>query len=134
MLIRLRYGTHLLALWLCGGRVQQRDNGLCWPFCFEESCPPAPVLTPDTSVPPLMPWVPFKLLPQCWSSEGVILSKSICGFFKRNCLGLQEFLPLTQSLLGFAARSHRDLSSWQWNPGLGGLVGGWDSPLLRYPS
>ena len=28
---------------------------------------------------------------------------SLCGFFKRNCLGLQKFLPLTQSLLGFAA-------------------------------
>ena len=35
----------------------------------------------------------------CRSSEGVSLSKSMCGFFKGNCLGLQKFLPLTQSPL-----------------------------------
>ena len=39
----------------------------------------------------------------------------MCGFFKRNCLELQKFLPLTQSWLGFAARSYGDLSSWHWN-------------------
>ena len=61
-----------------------------------------------------MPWVPFK----CWSSEGVSLIKSVCGFFKRNCLGLQNFLLLTQSLLIFADRSYEDFS-WHWNPGLG---------------
>ena len=27
------------------------------------------------------------------------MSKSVCGFFKGNCLGLQKFLPLTQSLM-----------------------------------
>ena len=81
-----------------------------------------------------MPLVPFKLLPQCWSSAAVSLSKSVCGFFKRNCLGLQQFLPLTQSPLVFAARSCGDLSSWHWNPGLAGLVCGWDSSLARYPS
>ena len=35
-----------------------------------------------------MPLVPFKLLPLCWSSEGVSLSKSVCGPVKSNCLGL----------------------------------------------
>ena len=34
----------------------------------------------------------------------------------------------------FAARSHGDLSSRHWNPGLEGLVWGWDSSLLSYPS
>ena len=29
----------------------------------------------DTSVSPCVPLVPFKLLPQCWSSEGVSLSR-----------------------------------------------------------
>ena len=48
----------------------------------------------------------------------------MCGFFKRNCLGLQKFLPLTQTPLVFAARSCRDLSSWHWNLGLWGLVWG----------
>ena len=33
----------------------------------------------------------------------------MCGFFKRNCLGHQQFIPPTQSLLFFAARSCGDL-------------------------
>ena len=99
----LRYGSHLLALWLCGDRVQKMDNGLCLPFSLGKSCPPALALMPDTSVPPCMLLVPFKLLPQCWSSEEVSLNKSLCGFFKRNCLELQKFLPLTQLPLVFAA-------------------------------
>ena len=32
-------------------------------------------LFPDTPVSPCVPLVPFKLLPQCWSSEGVSLSR-----------------------------------------------------------
>ena len=87
-----------------------------------------------TRVFPSMPLVPFKLLLWCWSSEGVSLSKSLCGFFKRNCLGLQKFFLPTQSPLVFVARSFGDLSSWHWNPGLGVLVWGKDSSLLRYPS
>ena len=101
------------------GRVQKRNNGLCLPFCLGESCPSALALLSDTSVPPCMPLVFFKLLPQCWSPEGVSLNKSLCGFFKRNWLGLQNFLPLTQFLLFFSVRSCRDLSSWHWNPRLG---------------
>ena len=58
----------------------------------------------------------------------------MCGFFKRNCLGLQNFLPLTQSSLVFAARSCGDLPSWHWNPGLGGLLWGWGSSLPRSAS
>ena len=58
----------------------------------------------------------------------------MCRFFKRNCLGLQKCLPLTQSPRVYAARSCGDLSSWHWNPGLGDLVWGWDSLLLKYPS
>ena len=55
----------------------------------------APALMSDTSVSPCMPLVPFKLLPWCWSSEGVSLSECVCGFFERNYLGLEQFLPLT---------------------------------------
>ena len=44
----------------------------------------------NTSIPSLMPLEPFKLLPQCWSSEGVNLSKSMSRPFKRNFLGLQS--------------------------------------------
>ena len=48
------------------------------------------------------------------------LSKSVCEFLKRNCLGLKKFLPPTQSPLVFAASSYEDLSSpWAWVPGVG---------------
>ena len=35
---------------------------------------------------------PFNLLPLCWSSEGVSLSKFVCGPFKRSHLRLQQLL------------------------------------------
>ena len=35
---------------------------------------PLLTLIPDSSVPPIMPLLPFKLLPRSWSSEGVSLS------------------------------------------------------------
>ena len=41
----------------------------------------------------------------------------MCGFFKSNCLGLQQFFP-TDSI---PIAANGDLSSWHWNPGLGGL-------------
>ena len=59
----LRYGTCLLALWLCGKRVQKRDTGLCLPFCVGESCSSALSMLPYISVPPCVPQVPFKILP-----------------------------------------------------------------------
>ena len=93
-----------------------------WPLptlLSERKLSPSSHLMLYISVPPSMPLVPFKLLPQCWSSEGVNLSNSICGFFKGNYLGLQKFLPLNQSQLVFAARSYVDLSFWHWNLGLG---------------
>ena len=40
----------------------------------------------DLSVSLCMPLAPFKVLPQCWSPEGVSLSKSTCG-------ALQEEMP-----------------------------------------
>ena len=36
---------------------------------------PLLTLMPDTSVSPCVPLVPFKLLPQCWSPEGVSQSR-----------------------------------------------------------
>ena len=72
---------------------------------------------------PQMPLLPFALLLWGWSSEGGSLSKSVCGFFKKNCLGLQKFLPLTKAPLVFIGRSFGDLPPWHWNPGLGSLVG-----------
>ena len=77
---------------LCGGRIQKGDNGLCLPFCLGESCPPTLTLMSNTqfflssSLKDTL--VSFKLLPRCWNSEGISLSMSVYGFFKRNCLGL----------------------------------------------
>ena len=92
-------------------------------FYLGESYPPALALMPDTLVPPCMLLVPFKLLPQCWSSEGVSLNKSMGGFFRGNCFGLQRFPPLTKFPLVFVARSYGDLFSWTWNPGQGSWSG-----------
>ena len=45
---------------------------LCWgEEGVEKGQWPLLILMPDTSVPPFMLLVPFKLLPWCWSSEGV---------------------------------------------------------------
>ena len=66
--------------------------------------------------------------------QWVWVGGSMCEFFKRNFLGLQKFLPLTQPLLVLVARSFGDLSSWHWNLSLGNLMWGWEPLLLRYPS
>ena len=114
--------TYLLAIWLCGSTVwvESSTKGQ-WPlptFLSGRKLSPSSTLMPDTLVPPCMPLVPCKLLPQIWSSEEVSLNKSVCGFFKRDCLGLQNFLSLPQSLLVFAARS-----TGAYLPGTGTL--GW---------
>ena len=111
----------MVALWLCEGMVQKRDSSFCLPFCLRESCPPVCTLTQNTSVPPCVP-LTFKLLPQCWSSKGVSLNNFMCEFFKRNYLEIQQFFPLTQSLLVFAARSYGtylpDTGTLPWGPGV----------------
>ena len=45
-----------------------------------------------------------------------------------------SFFCHPQPPLIFTARSYGDLSSWHWNPGLDGLVSGWDPLLPSYPS
>ena len=58
-------------------------------------------------------------------------SESVCRAFKRNFLGIQQFLPLTQSLLVFIARSYGDLPSLHWYPGVGlGLL----APEISLPN
>ena len=44
----------------------------------------------------------------------------MCGFFKKNCLGIQKFLLLIQSPLIFAAWSFGNSLSCHWNPEMGG--------------
>ena len=106
-----------------GGGFKKNDSGLCLPWCQT---------------------LQFLLvyhwcLSSCYPSTGtqrerVWVHECMCGFFKRNWLGLQKVLPLTQSLLVFLARSCGDLSSWHWKPGPWCLVWDWDSLLPGFPS
>ena len=45
----------------------------------------------DSSVPPCMPLVPLKLLPQCCSSDGMTLSKFVCGYLRGTAWGSRSF-------------------------------------------
>ena len=131
----LIYGTHLPALSLSGESAQKRNNGLCQHFCLRESFPQLIALMPDNPVPSHTSLMSFNLLLWCSSSEGASPSKSICRPFKRDCLGIQQFLSSTASIPdGFYRKKLWRLSSWPWNPGLRGLMWGWDPSLLRYPS
>ncbi|KAF6104299.1 hypothetical protein HJG60_011277 [Phyllostomus discolor] len=73
-------------------------------------------------------------LSQYWSSKGVSLSLCV-GPLIGSAKDFRSFcLPQSQSSLVFAARNCGDFSSWHWNPGLVGLLWGWDPWLLRYSS
>ena len=102
---------------------QNRGNGLCLPWCS------------TLQFLPIYHWCLSSCYPSAGAQkESIWVGDSVCGFFKRNCLGFQNVLSLIQSLLGFAARSCGDLPSWHWNPGLLGLVWwGWDSLLPSIP-
>ena len=123
---------NLMALWLCGDRAQKGDSCLCLPLSLGESCPLAPALIPHTSVSPCMPLVPFKLLLWFWSSRGVSLYKSICGFFKGNYLGLQKFLSPSWFLqAGVIGTSLPDTRALGWGAWLGlGLL----TPEISFPN
>ena len=83
-----------------------------------------------------MSLMPFNLLPQCWSSEEVSPSKSVHRPFKRNFLGVQQFLSSTVSIsTGFYSQNLWRLIFLSQEPWANrGLVCDWDPLLLRYPS
>ena len=56
----------------------------------------------------------------------VVYILSLCRPFKQTILKSQQFLSLV-----FTARSYEDLCSLHWNPGLCGLVWGWDCSPSR---
>ena len=99
--------------------------GLCLPLSGKKLCPSS-CLDAKHLFFPVWHWCLSSCYFQFRSSEGVSLGTSVYGFFKRNWLGLQKVLVLTQSLLGYAARSYGHLSSWHCNPGLGELMWCWD--------
>ena len=57
-----------------GGGLRRRPMVSARIFVWEKAALPVLTLTPDTSFPPHMSLVPFKLLPQHWSSERMSLS------------------------------------------------------------
>ena len=85
---------------------------------------------PDNSVSPYMSLVPFELLSQLWSSEGVSQSKSVCGPFKRDGLGLQKIsVSLSQNPCWFLQPEVMETSLL--STGTLGLVWDWDLSFLR---
>ena len=78
-----------------------------------------------------MALVPFKLLPQHWSSEQVSSNKSVHELFKRNCPVLQKFLSSTASITtGFYSQKFWGLLFLALEPWLEGLMWGWDPLVL----
>ena len=121
---------------LCGSvldRAEKRYNGYCLQFCLGESCPPALILMPDTSLPPHIPLMPLKMLPQCWSPEIVSLSKSTCR-------ATQEEMPenpgvsFNSTPTGFYSQKLWGIIFLALNPGLCCLMCGWHPLLPRYSS
>ena len=107
------------------GRAQKRNSGLCQHLCLGESWPPPLALMLDNSVLPCMSLVLFNILSPCWSSEGVSLSNSMHGPFKRNCQGVQQFLSFSASSpTGFYSQKlwwliFLALEPWAGGPGVG---------------
>ena len=106
--------------WLSQERAQKRNNGLCQPF-QEKAALPALTLMPDNSVPPHISLVPFKLLPPCWSSEQVTVSKSLCVGPLRETqpsvsLSHNPCWFIQQEVMGASLPSTETLG---WRPGLG---------------
>ena len=90
-----------VALW--GGGTQKSNNGLCPPLVGRKLFPSSCLDVRHFSS-PYIPLVPFKLLPECCSSEEVSLSKSVYRFFKRNCWDPRSFFHWFNST-GFCSQN-----------------------------
>ena len=98
------------ALWLWEVRVEKRTLASASLSIWEKA---VPQLSPGCQTRQCLT-VYHWCLSICYPSaraHGEWVSKPMCGFFKRNCLGLWKFLPPTQSALVIVARSYGDLSS-----------------------
>ena len=100
------------------GRAQRGDNAAAWPLEF---CPGGSCLPTCTSLSPhiatgALPAVALVLKPR-GSESAEVISKAFAGLLR-----ILQFLLLPQPPLVFRYRSYGDLSSWHWNPGLGGLL------------
>ena len=86
---------------------------------------------PYISVFSSIPLVPFKLLPGCWSSEGVSLNLSV-GSLRGTAWGSRSFFQLNPT--GVCSEKLWRLVFLALEPRTRGPVWVWDSLLLRYPS
>ena len=93
--------------WLCRGGLSKRTMASASICAWVQAAPPAVTLMLDNSVSPCIFLVPFKLLPQHWSSEFMGPRKSMCGPFKRKCLRLQQ--PSVSLSLNPCWFSHTDV-------------------------
>lgn len=124
---RLMVSGMVPACWLCAGRAHQRNMVSASTSVLEKAATAALVLMLDNLVSSCMSLVPFKLLSQPWGLEDVRLSKSMHRPFTRNCLGLQQPPSSWVSIsVVFTTNSYGNFSFCPWNPGMGGLVWGWD--------
>ena len=106
------------------GDRSEKEQRLLPTFFSGGKRPLALSLIPDNSVPPYMSF-PFSLLPLCWSSEIVSLSKLVHELFKRNCLGFQQFLspPASITTCFYSQKLWRliflVMEPWAGGPGVG---------------
>ena len=77
------------------GRLRKSTMASASTSVWERAVPPALALMPDNSFSPCMSLMSFNILPLHWGSEEVSPSKSVSGPFKRNCLGIQQFVSST---------------------------------------
>ena len=87
-----------------GGSLRKATMVSASPFVWQKA---APLLSPQCQTIQCVSLVPFKLLPQCWSSKGVNLHKFMPRPFREH-LGLTQ----PQSPLVFTVRSYGNLFSW----------------------
>ena len=80
-----------------------------------------PQLLPKCQTPQFLPicyWCPSWCCPSTNAQRDWAWESPCAGLSKRRCLRISQFLPPTQFLLDFIARSYENLSSWHRNTGL----------------
>lgn len=108
-----------------GGGLNKGTMASASSSIWKKDALPFLVLKPDNSVSFSMSLSPLQLLLQCWSSEPVVLSVSLCAIPLRGTPGTPAALCLTQpqSLLLFTNRNYRNFFPGTGTLGWGALCG-----------
>ena len=103
--------------------------------CPGGGCPPALALMQDTSVPPHMSLVLFKVLPQYWSPEGVSLSKFVHWALQEEMADNPSVSSTDPNPIGFYSQKFWELTFLALEPWAGWSgVGLGSLKPTRYPS